>query len=134
MADQETTEGQGVEETVDAQDVATTEASSEAGAERKHHTNNSKMKKPGTPQKGTKRSIEEREAKKRASKPAKVKGLQSPRWWAPLMVTLMIVGLLIVVTAYVMRGDFPVKDFGNGNLFIGFGFMILGFLMTLGWK
>lgn len=97
--------------------------------------NRHKMKKSGNPAKGTKRSIEAaRAAKQRPAKPAKVKSLQSPRWWAPLLVALMLIGLVIVVSAYVMGGNFPIKGFGNGNLFIGFGFMLVGFLMTLGWK
>lgn len=61
---------------------------------------------------------------------------RSPRWWAPLMVTLAIIGLLIVVTAYVTNGRFPVPGLSNGNinLFIGIGFMLAGFFMTAGWK
>lgn len=61
---------------------------------------------------------------------------RSPRWWAPLMVALAIIGLLIVVTAYVTNGRFPVPGLSNGNinLFIGIGFMLAGFFMTAGWK
>ena len=40
----------------------------------------------------------------------------------------------IVVLAYVFNGQFPIKGLGNGNLFIGFAFMLAGFLMTMGWK
>ena len=59
----------------------------------------------------------------------------SPRWWAPLMVGLMVLGLIIVVTAYVTSGNWPIPfDNGNHNLFVGFGVMLVGFLMTLGWK
>lgn len=59
----------------------------------------------------------------------------SPRWWAPLMVGLMLAGLVIVVTAYVTSGNYPIPfDNGNYNLFVGFGVMLVGFLMTLGWK
>ena len=31
-------------------------------------------------------------------------------------------------------GDLPVPGLGNGNLFIGFGIMLVGFLMTMGWR
>lgn len=59
----------------------------------------------------------------------------SPRWWAPVMVTLMLIGLIIVVTAYVTSGQYPIPfDNGNYNLFLGFGVMLVGFLMTMGWK
>ncbi|GAA4429604.1 hypothetical protein GCM10023169_32160 [Georgenia halophila] len=58
----------------------------------------------------------------------------SPRWWAPTMVTLMVIGLICVVLTYLMRGDAPVPGLGNWNLAIGFGVMLVGFFMTLRWR
>ncbi len=86
--------------------------------------------------KGTKRSIEESERAKRSAAQAKPapKRVGSPRWWAPLMVALMIAGLLIVVLAYVFSGNLPVPGWGNYNLFLGIGLMLVGMLMTMGWK
>ena len=55
----------------------------------------------------------------------------SPRWWAPTMVTLMVVGLVCVVLTYLTKGNLPVPDLGNWNLAIGFSIMIVGFFMTL---
>ncbi|MFY9262660.1 MAG: cell division protein CrgA [Actinomycetaceae bacterium] len=69
---------------------------------------------------------------KQEHQPAGVK--RSPRWWAPLMVALALIGLLIVVLAYITGGNAPIPGFGNGNLFIGIGLMLAGFLMTMGWK
>ena len=88
-----------------------------------------------TSAKGTKRAIEQQELSKR-SKPAKAKSFDkhTPKWWAPLMVTLMLVGLIIVVLAYVLGGNAPIPGLGNGNLFLGFGVMLVGFLMTMGWR
>ncbi|MDN6486068.1 MAG: cell division protein CrgA [Ancrocorticia sp.] len=85
--------------------------------------------------KGTKRSIEEQK-QAAAARPKKQShsDKHSPRWWAPLMVTLMIIGLIVVVLAYLFSGDLPVPGLGNGNLFIGFGIMLVGFLMTMGWR
>lgn len=85
--------------------------------------------------KGTKRAIEAQEHAKK-EKPKKVAPAVkvSPRWWAPVMVTLMIVGLIVVVVAYVYGGTLPVPSWGNGNLFLGIGIMLVGFLMTLGWR
>ncbi len=93
------------------------------------------VSKSSNPAKGTKRSIEEQELGKR-SKPAKTKSFDkhSPKWWAPLMVTLMLVGLVVVVLAYVFSGNAPIPGLGNGNLFLGFGVMLVGFLMTMGWR
>lgn len=77
--------------------------------------------------------------KKRAQKATEIeknRDLQSsPKWWAPVMVGLMVLGLIIVVTAYVTGGNYPIPfDNGNYNLFVGFGVMLVGFLMTMGWK
>lgn len=58
----------------------------------------------------------------------------SPSWWAPVMVTLMVVGLLCVVLTYLFKGDLPVPGLGNWNLAIGFVVMIVGFFMTLRWR
>lgn len=101
------------------------------------HKNPHAQKKSGNPAKGTRRSIAEREAsksEKSEKEPVKFKSPHSPKWWVPLMVSLMVIGLIIVVLAYVFNGQFPMKGLGNGNLFIGFAFMLAGFLMTMGWK
>lgn len=84
--------------------------------------------------KGTKRSIEEQK-RVQAAGPRKSSNepKTSPRWWAPLMVTLMVVGLIIVVIAYLFGGNAPIPGLSNGNLFLGFGVMLVGFLMTMGW-
>ncbi|MHB1063244.1 MAG: cell division protein CrgA [Georgenia sp.] len=58
----------------------------------------------------------------------------SPTWWAPVMVTLMVAGLLSVVLTYLFKGDLPVPGLGNWNLAIGFVVMIAGFFMTLRWR
>ena len=91
--------------------------------------------KSSTPAKGTKRHIEAQEQAK-TPKPRKAESFDkhSPKWWAPVMVTLMIIGLVIVVLAYVFSGNLPIPGFGNGNLFVGFGIMLVGFLMTMGWR
>ncbi|MFH5821381.1 cell division protein CrgA [Georgenia sp. AZ-5] len=58
----------------------------------------------------------------------------SPGWWAPTMVTLMIIGLVSVVVTYLTQGSLPVANLGNWNLAIGFGVMLVGFFMTLRWR
>lgn len=87
---------------------------------------------------------ESRAAANRVSRtPQKVKDTSSPRWYAPTMVGLMIVGLLWVVTTYLFQGRYPLPYFVenhastwlvNGNLYIGFAVMLLGFLGLLRWK
>ena len=83
-----------------------------------------------------KKVVEQRkaEARRSARRPAAIQDLRSPKWWAPLMVALMVVGLLIVVVAYVTAGSLPIPGGGNWNILVGVVFMIAGFLMTMGWK
>ncbi len=61
---------------------------------------------------------------------------QSPRWWVPVMVGLAVLGLIIIVVAYITGGRLPIPGLSNGNIniFVGIGFMLVGFLMTMGWK
>lgn len=59
---------------------------------------------------------------------------RSPKWWVPVMVGFAVVGLLIMVLAYIFSGNAPIPGLGNGNLFIGIGLMMVGFLMTMGWR
>ena len=67
---------------------------------------------------------------KRSSK----KSMTNPVWFVPVMLGLMVVGLLWVVTFYVMETRYPIPGIGTKNLIIGFGLMISGFLMTTRWR
>ena len=59
----------------------------------------------------------------------------NPRWFVPLMLGLMIVGLLWVVTYYISGvHQFPIPAIGRWNLAVGFGLMLSGFLMTTRWR
>ncbi len=63
------------------------------------------------------------------------KNLTNPPWFVPVMLGLMVVGLLWVVSFYVMAPqDFPIPGITYWNLVIGFGLMIVGFLMTTRWR
>ena len=99
----------------------------------------------GNPAKAAKALEEEsRAAANRVSRtPTKVKDTASPRWYAPTMVTLLVIGLLWVVTTYLFNGQYPLPYFTkhhatdwllNGNLYIGFLIMMSGFLGLLRWK
>ncbi|MGF1645674.1 MAG: cell division protein CrgA [Kineosporiaceae bacterium] len=59
---------------------------------------------------------------------------QTPRWWAPVMVTLMVVGLAWIVTAYVTRLAYPVPGISAWNIAAGFGVALIGFGMTTRWR
>ena len=111
-------------------------------------SSSSKKKHPersGNPAKAAKALEEEsRAAANRVSRtPKKIKDTASPRWYAPTMVTLLVIGLLWVVTTSLFQGKYPLPYFVehhvgdwlfNGNLYIGFLIMMSGFLGLLRWK
>ncbi|HLS14665.1 MAG TPA: cell division protein CrgA [Beutenbergiaceae bacterium] len=59
---------------------------------------------------------------------------RSARWWAPTMVTLMVLGLAWVVVTYLTDSRYPIPGIGAWNLAGGFGVMMAGFLMTMRWR
>jgi Cell division protein CrgA len=58
----------------------------------------------------------------------------NPRWYAPLMVALMVVGLAYVVVYYLSQALYPVPQLGAWNIAVGFGVMMAGFAMTTKWR
>jgi hypothetical protein len=50
------------------------------------------------------------------------------------MVGLFILGLLWIVTFYVTQGAYPIPGISYGNLAIGFGLLMAGFVMTTRWR
>ena len=66
--------------------------------------------------------------------PSSAKPKPSPRWLAPTMLTLMVGGLVWIVTTYLSAARFPIPGIGNGNLAVGFALIIVGFAMTTRWR
>ena len=101
-------------------------------------------KRSGNPAKAAAAEKESRAAANRVSRvPVKVRRTGSPNWYAPSMVTLMVIRLLWVVVTYLFKGQYPLPYFTkshagdwlqNGNLYVGFLIMMLGFLGLLRWK
>lgn len=104
-------------------------------------------KRSGNPAKAAAAMKEKQESRSAANRvswvPVKVKRTGSPNWYAPTMVTLMVIGLLWVVATYLFQGKYPLPYFrshhehdwlANGNLYVGFIIMMLGFLGLLRWK
>ena len=126
--------------TKDDADTSSEKVSKKNSSSKKKHPERS-----GNPAKSAKaREEESRAAANRVSRtPTRVKDTASPRWYAPTMVTLMVIGLLWVVTTYLFNGLYPLPYFAkhhatdwlfNGNLYIGFLIMMSGFLGLLRWK
>ncbi|WP_035847208.1 cell division protein CrgA [Kitasatospora azatica] len=55
-------------------------------------------------------------------------------WVAPVMLGLFLIGLVWIVTYYVTSGSWPVQDWGNWNILVGFGFIAAGFGVSTQWK
>ena len=119
---------------------------SKGSRDSKKSENSKDPKRSGNPAKAAaamKEKQESRSAANRVSRvPVKVKRTGSPNWYAPTMVTLMVIGLLWVVATYLFQGRYPLPYFyshyddwlRNGNLYVGFIIMMLGFLGLLRWK
>ena len=59
----------------------------------------------------------------------------SPRWYAPVMVGLMLLGLLWIVVYYVAGDRIPfMVSLSAWNFAIGFGVMVAGLIMSMRWR
>ncbi len=70
----------------------------------------------------------------------KVAKIGSPTWLAPAMVACFVIGLIYIVIFYVAGAQIPVMNSIGGqanglvNVGIGFGFIIVGFILSTKWK
>lgn len=75
-----------------------------------------------------------RPAKGPAATPASKAQQPNAAWFLPVMVTLMLLGLVWIITYYTSDGGFPIPNIGNWNIAIGFGIALAGFMMTTRWR
>jgi hypothetical protein len=57
----------------------------------------------------------------------------NPRWLVPVMLGLMVLGLLWIVSTYLLSANYPIPGIGQWNLAIGFALIIAGFALTTRW-
>ena len=67
---------------------------------------------------------------KKAIKKTKI----NPKWFVPVFVALLVIGLVWVVVNYVTAGQYPLPYIKNWNLLIGFGLKFKGDCMAMWWK
>lgn len=72
----------------------------------------------------------------RAERAAARKDAPNPVWFKPVMFGFMLLGLIWIVLYYITSGSLqlPVPPLGQANIFVGFGLVLVGFLMTPWWK
>lgn len=71
---------------------------------------------------------------RRGRRPSKVEMEGNPRWWAPVMLGLMLLGLVWLVVYYLSNFELPIKALHNWNMGVGFGLIMIGFFMTTRWN
>lgn len=61
---------------------------------------------------------------------------ENPVWFKPVMFGFMLVGLIWIVLYYVTSSTLalPIPPLGQNNIFVGFGLILVGFLMTTRWR
>ena len=65
----------------------------------------------------------------------KPKKIGSPAWLVPTMLAFFIIGLAYIVVFYIAGNDIPVmRDLSAiVNVGIGFGFIVVGFILSTRW-
>jgi uncharacterized membrane protein (DUF485 family) len=58
----------------------------------------------------------------------------SPRWLVVLMIAFFLVGLLWIVVYYLAPSAPIVSSLGSWNMIIGFGLILVGFLLSTRWR
>ena len=67
--------------------------------------------------------------------PVKIHTSGTPMWYKIIMFAFMIVGLLWLVVNYLAGPDIDfMLQLGAWNYLIGFTLLIIGLLMTMGWR
>ncbi|WP_299036828.1 cell division protein CrgA [uncultured Pseudokineococcus sp.] len=85
---------------------------------------------PRTPEDAAARTPDGPPTTSRTARPA----APNPRWYVPVMLGLMLLGLAWIVVWYVSQNQYPVPGIGSWNLVVGFAIVLVGFLMTTRWR
>lgn len=68
------------------------------------------------------------------AKKVKATKLESPRWFAIVMVALFIVGLAWIVVYYLSGSGYPIPPLGTWNMLVGAALIVAGFVMSTRWR
>ncbi len=59
---------------------------------------------------------------------------ESPRWLAPVMLAMFLLGLAWIVIYYITQTKYPIPNLGAWNMGIGFVFVGIGFSLATRWR
>ena len=59
---------------------------------------------------------------------------ESPRWLAPVMLAMFLLGLAWIVVYYITQTKYPIPNLGAWNMGIGFIFVGIGFSLATRWR
>ena len=59
---------------------------------------------------------------------------ESPRWLAPVMLAMFLLGMAWIVVYYITQTKYPVPNLGAWNMGIGFVFVGIGFSLATRWR
>jgi hypothetical protein len=59
---------------------------------------------------------------------------ESPKWLAPAMVSLFLIGLLWIVVFYISQTNYPIPGIHAWNMVVGFVFIGAGFTLATRWR
>ena len=59
---------------------------------------------------------------------------ESPRWLAPVMLAMFLLGLAWIVVYYITQTKYPVPNLGAWNMGIGFVFVGIRFSLATRWR
>ena len=59
---------------------------------------------------------------------------ESPRWLAPVMLAMFLLGRAWIVVYYITQTKYPVPNLGAWNMGIGFVFVGIGFSLATRWR
>lgn len=59
---------------------------------------------------------------------------ESPKWLAPVMIALFLIGLLWIVIFYISQTNYPIPGIHAWNMVVGFAFIGAGFSLATRWR
>jgi Cell division protein CrgA len=69
-----------------------------------------------------------------AQRTTKKKRSSSPPWVGATILAFFLAGIAYLLCYYLSNGDLPIKSIEGWNIFVGFGFIIVGFAALTQWR